>query len=305
MKQFVYPKLPLKQDITISFSGGKTSAYMTKMILDHFREHDQKRRIYVMFANTGEEHEETLKFVNRCDQEFGFGTIWIEALVDPRKGHGIRHKVVSFETAARDGKPFEEYIAKHGIPNVKYKQCTTRLKTEPMDSLRASLGLVRGEFSTAVGIRADEIDRMSLTQMEKMDVFYPCVDAGVTNEDVRLWWAEQSFNLNIPSHLGNCKWCWKKSLRKLLTIAKDHPEFMEFPARMERDYPLAGGERRDGQPREVRRFFRGNKSAEDLLAESKGDFVPFTDEHFLAFDERLDVGGGCGDSCEVGTSDNE
>lgn len=302
MKKFVYPseKYPLKQDISISFSGGKTSAYMTKMLLDHFRGEDVDRRIVVTFANTGQEHEETLKFVDRCDKAFGFGVVWLEAVVDPRKGKGIRHKIVTFETASRNGEPFEAYIAKHGIPNRMYNQCTSRLKTEPMDSYRAEIGLKKGIFSTAVGIRADEVDRVSLTGMVKWDLFYPCVDAGVTKDDVREWWAQQDFNLGIPEQLGNCTWCWKKSNRKLLTLAKNYPEIFMFPARMERDYALAGGERRDGESRRPRKFFRGEKTAIDLLIEAhQGNFIPFEDDKFIPFDDELDVGGACGDSCEI------
>jgi hypothetical protein len=305
-KPFAYPKMPLKSAICINFSGGKTSAYMTKMVLDHFREHDPKKPIYVMFANTGQEHEETLKFIDRCDKEFRFGTIWIEAVVNPQHRKGIRHKIVTFDTASRNGAPFEAVIAKHGIQNRGYPQCTSRLKLEPMRSLKRSLGLKPRFTSTAVGIRADEIDRMSFAQMEKFGIFYPCIDAKVTIEDVREWWSKQSFNLNIPSHLGNCTWCWKKSLRKLMTIAKDHPEFLEFPARMERDYATAGGNRKDGAERLPRKFFRDGRSAADLIAEAGSvDFRPFSDEHFIPFDEKLDVGSGCGESCEVGTSDTE
>jgi hypothetical protein len=301
MKPFIYPsaKYPLKDRISISFSGGKTSAYMTKMLLDYFRKHEPWREILVTFANTGQEHEETLKFVDRCDREWGFNVVWLEAVVDPRKGKGIRHKIVTFETASRNGEPFEAYIAKHGIPNRMYNQCTSRLKTEPMDSLRAERGWKKGTFSTAIGIRADEMDRVSLTGMVKWDLFYPCVDAGVTKDDVREWWAQQRFNLNIPEHWGNCLWCWKKSNRKLLTLARNNPEFFEFPKRMEATYALAGGERRDGEARKPRMFFRGEKTAVDLLLEAQGDFTPFEDDKFIPFDDELDVGGACGDSCEI------
>lgn len=302
MKPFVYPsaKYPLKQHLTISFSGGKTSAYMTKMLLDHFRGEDPDRRIIVTFANTGQEHEETLKFVDRCDKAFGFGVAWLEAVVDPRKGKGIRHKVVTFETASRNGEPFEAYIAKHGIPNRMYNQCTSRLKTEPMDSYRAEIGLKKGTFSTAIGIRADEIDRVSLTGRVKWDLFYPCVDAGVIKGDIHGWWSRQDFNLGIPEELGNCKWCWKKSKRKLLTLGKRHPDIFMFPARMERDYALAGGERKDGEARRPRKFFRGEQTALDILIEAhQGNFTPFEDDKFIPFDDELDVGGACGDSCEI------
>ena len=121
----------------------------------------------------------------------------------------------------------------------------------PLQKFVNSTGWHKGDVSWAIGIRYDEMDRVSLTSMLTRNVFYPCVDARVTNKDVIDFWAEQSFNLNIPSHLGNCKWCWKKSKRKLLTIFFDHPEFFDFPLRMEREYALVAGRRRDG----IRRAF--------------------------------------------------
>lgn len=303
MKTFVYPSsaYPLRQHISISFSGGKTSAYMTKMVLDYFKAHEPRRQVVVVFANTGQEHEETLNFVHRCDQYFGFNTVWIEAVVNPQKGKGIRHKVVNFETASRDGRPFEDYIRKYGIPNQAYKQCTSRLKTEPMDSFRKSLGWKRTDYSTAIGIRADEMDRVSLTGIKEHGLFYPLVDARVTKDDVLNWWADQPFKLNIPEHWGNCKWCWKKSRRKLLTIAKNNPEFFDFPARMEKLYSLAGGKRRDGEERQPRVFFRGNMSTQQLLeAAHTTDFEEYQDNKFIEYDAILDLGSGCGESCEVG-----
>ena len=303
MKPFKFPspRYPLKERIAISFSGGKTSAYMTKMILDYFRANEPDRQIDVVFANTGQEHEETLKFVERCDREFGFGVTWIEAVVNPERGKGIRHKVVNFDTASRNGEPFEAVISKYGIPNPAFKQCNSRLKTEPMDDYRKSLGWKKGTYSTAVGIRADEMDRVSNNGMTKHGLFYPCVDAGVTKDDVRHWWATQPFNLNIPEHWGNCKTCWKKSHRKLLTIARSNPEFFDFFDRMEREYPLAGGKRRDGESPRPRVFFRKDRSTQDILREAaEGNFTPFEDDKFIPFDDELDVGGSCGESCEIG-----
>jgi 3'-phosphoadenosine 5'-phosphosulfate sulfotransferase (PAPS reductase)/FAD synthetase len=187
----------MREKLNISFSGGRTSAVMTKRILEEWKD---RFDILVCFANTGQEHEETLKFIDRCDKAFNFGVVWLEAVVNPEKGKGIRHKIVDFETASRKGEPFEAYISKYGIPNSAYKQCNGRLKTDVMDDYRRSIGLKKGTFSTAIGIRADEIDRVSLTGMVTHNLFYPCVDAGVTKQDVREWWATQPFNLNIPEH---------------------------------------------------------------------------------------------------------
>lgn len=44
----------------ISFSGGRTSAFMLRQVLDH---NDDLSDLIVTFANTGKEHPATLDFV--------------------------------------------------------------------------------------------------------------------------------------------------------------------------------------------------------------------------------------------------
>ncbi len=44
--------------------------------------------ILVVFANTSKEEPETLDFVRDCDLNFGFNTIWIEAVVQEESGTG-------------------------------------------------------------------------------------------------------------------------------------------------------------------------------------------------------------------------
>ena len=84
LAKFVFPnaKYPLREIISISFSGGKTSAYMLAMILEAKRAGIIPQPIHVTFCNTGLEHEETLKFVQRCDDHFKAGVVWLEAVVN-------------------------------------------------------------------------------------------------------------------------------------------------------------------------------------------------------------------------------
>lgn len=284
-------------NLSISFSGGKTSAYMTKWLLDNKR-HDYDQ-IVITFANTGQENEETLRFVDRCDKEWNLGVVWLEAVVNPQKGIGNKHKIVTFETADRNGTHFEEYIKKHGIPNQSFPKCTDELKLAPMRSYLRSIGWKNGTYQTAVGIRVDEMDRIS-SRMVEQNLIYPlCEFTKVNKEMVNLWWEKQSFNLDLKEHQGNCKWCWKKSKRKLLTIAKESPEAFEFPIRMEAQHRFAGPWKDPSGFGRV--FFRKNQTALDIIEESKSPFVPFVESGLQTqlFDYEMDSAGGCSESCEV------
>lgn len=302
LAKFVFPnaKYPLREIISISFSGGKTSAYMLAMILTAKRAGIITQPIHVTFCNTGLEHEETLKFVQRCDEHFEAGVVWLEAVVTHGERIGIRHRIVNFQTASRNGEPYHEYIKKHGIPNAAFPQCNSRLKLDVMESYRRSIGMKPNTYSTAIGIRADEIRRISWDGMISIGLFYPCIDAGIGKSDVNAYWQTMPFNLNIPEHYGNCITCWKKSDRKLFTIAKEDPSKFDFMVEMENNYKFAGGERRDGQKQtEPRVFFRNNRSAIDILAAAQKPFEPFVDGKFIPFDDEMDEGDSCNDSCEI------
>jgi len=293
--------------LLISFSGGETSAYMTKLILDEYC--DRYDEVAVVFANTGQENEQTLEFVKRCDEAFGFNTVWIEAVVHHGSRRSPTHKIVTYETADRTGQPFEEMIKKYGIPNKRYAHCTRSLKYYPITSYVRSLGWKANTYDTAIGIRIDEIDRMT-TDSRKVGIVYPLISwQPTTKPQINSWWAKQPFRLPLKGYQGNCKWCWKKSLRKHLTIMSEMPEAYEFPARMEAQYSYVGPEfdkavRHKPLPENYRRvFFRENRSTEDIkriYEEKKGQFIPANDDAQV-FDETLDVGGGCSESCEVYT----
>lgn len=239
--------------------------------------------VRVIFANTGQENDETLDFVHDCDRYFGFGTIWLEAQTQER-GTATSYKVVDFKTANRDGSIFESVIEKYGIPNTSYPHCTRELKERPLHSYIKDIGWKRGDYETAIGIRTDETRRVKKTK-DYQNIVYPLVDWYPSDkDDVNDFWEDQSFNLRLPEHKGNCKWCWKKSFKKHARLITETPEIYDFPKKMEKAYPHAG--HNDGIRKRV--FFRGNRSTEDLfkLSEATG-----------AVESPLDDG--CSESCEI------
>lgn len=280
----------MKFNLIVSFSGGETSAYMAQWLWNNKR--DAYNMVFV-FANTGEENEATLEFVEQCSKYFGFPVIWLEAvprvtlwgqILDmcseifnlPWKGGriGTTYKKVDFYTASRHGEPFEKVIQKYGIPNTSAPHCTRELKQRPIQAYAKALGWI--DYYTAIGIREDEIDRINERYKENM-FLYPLIDKSMrpmSKPKINFWWASQPFRLNLKGYQGNCKWCHKKSFPKLYKIAQETPEHFDFPERMERKYENYISDARleviEGDITCLPiRFFRDHKSVSDIKAEAE------------------------------------
>ena len=61
----------------ISFSGGRTSAFMLKRIVDAY-DGRLPRDVAVVFANTGLERPETLEFVDVCSRAWSVDIVWVQ-----------------------------------------------------------------------------------------------------------------------------------------------------------------------------------------------------------------------------------
>lgn len=273
--------------VSLSFSGGRTSSVMTYLVLRALN--NENIEVVTTFANTGSEHPLTLEYVNKCDIFMGARVVWLEAVTH----HGVRksctHKIVDFETASRNGEPFEQVIKKYGIPNVKFLHCTRELKVNPMQSYLKTLGWHKGKnanYGTAIGIRSDELDRISPVYND-MKFLYPLADIGLSKASVNHFIKDYfPFDLGIPSDAyGNCVHCYKKSDRKLFTIAKNNPEFFDFPNSMESKYPE---HHRKGKLL----WYRKNRTTRQILEESEKPFSSYSDE-------ELNLWGSCDQGCEV------
>ncbi len=293
----------MKPRLKISFSGGRTSALMAKLAKERLAD---KYELAFVFANTSLEDERTLQFVDRCDREWGLGVVWLEAVINPVSGEGTTHRVVTFETAVRNGEVFEEMIKVYGIPNQSYGHCTRELKLSAMKSYMRSIGWFA--YETAVGIRMDERRRVSPTMASSHRIIYPLIDMWpLDKQDVTTFWEGQSFDLGLEDHEGNCKTCWKKSDKKHFRLIAEQPESYDFNRRMEALYgwhgaPHYGTPSPDGQKRV---FFRRRRSTDDMFAQARAlgykPMIPVREvrsHEARQFNLDLDVGG-CGESCEA------
>lgn len=292
-----------KITLFVSFSGGRTSAYMSKYLIDNC---GHKYNFIFVFANTGLEDEATLKFVDDCDKNWGLNLIWLEANVNQIKNTPIEFNIVDFDSADRVGRIFYDLCKKHGVPNSSRPFCTQYLKTSVINAYKASLGLKRKHL-TAIGIRADEFDRMNYAQIEAGETIYPLISMKhTTKDDVLSFFKDNSFDLELNENYGNCVACFKKSERHLLTIAKHRPEAFDIMKKIEKDFGHIAAKKDDPF-----KLYRGNKSALDIIATSKKPFREFDSEQKelqIGFDfeigfefeiDPLDEIDGCGDACGV------
>jgi hypothetical protein len=294
----------MKKKLRISFSGGRTSAMMTKYFLDNFKD---KYEIIVCFANTGKEREETLEFIDKCDKEFGFNVVWIESVKDDKYLETPTFKIVDFKSASRNGEPFEWLISNGGITNQNRPKCTNILKTIPLEKYTKSLGWKK--YYTALGIRTDEPQRLNREKAKKERLIYFADVVNVSKSDVNLFWSKQSFDLNLKSYEGNCDLCFKKGLRKLMTIVKENPKLADWWRDMEIKYENFIPERyqHNEKLKAPLRFYRDNMTIDEIIEESKFDFDMSKDEsndidkfkQMQLWDAYLDSNGGCTESCEV------
>jgi 3'-phosphoadenosine 5'-phosphosulfate sulfotransferase (PAPS reductase)/FAD synthetase len=224
----------------ISFSGGRTSAYMLWRVLQS--NDGLPDEALVCFANTGKEDEATLRFVKACQDNWGVDIKWVEY-----RQEEPRFEIVNFDSASRDGKPFEAAIRrKNYLPNPVTRFCTVELKIRTMHRYLKSLGWADGdnEWDQMVGIRADEQRRVAKIRARpspettKETMILPLADAGVTVRDVNEFWERQPFNLELETYngrtlAGNCDLCFLKPANQIFTLIAQKPERAVWWANME------------------------------------------------------------------------
>ncbi|MDD3875454.1 MAG: phosphoadenosine phosphosulfate reductase family protein [Bacteroidales bacterium] len=289
------------QPLLVSFSGGRTSAFMTKLLIEMPKY--QNGNLLIVYANTGKENEATLEFVNECDKRWNLGVVWLEADVNPEKGKGTNYKIVDFKTASRKGEPFEDVISKYGLPSKLYRHCTRELKEVPIHKFARMYfkGVKNGflaaqvydwlennadiddlilsriqnpelhkpaNYLTAIGIRADEKHRIG----SKPNYIYPLAEMGFTEEIIRNWWDKQDFDLQLKDYEGNCDLCFLKSQRKKLTLISENPNITDWWDEMEGKYSSEYQEKFD--------MIR-DKSIQELVEMAKEPFRKALDKHEL------------------------
>jgi 3'-phosphoadenosine 5'-phosphosulfate sulfotransferase (PAPS reductase)/FAD synthetase len=205
----------------VSFSGGRTSAYMLFKILEAHGG-TLPEDVLVCFNNTGKEREQTLRFVHECATRWGAHVHWLEY----REGGNFEE--VGYNSADRRGGPFETIVRERMyLPNAVSRFCTIELKVRTTQRYLESLGWER--WSSVVGFRYDEGHRVlkalarNESNKERFKAVMPLAKAKATKRTVMEFWKRQDFDLQLLPYEGNCDLCFLKSKRKLVNLIRENP----------------------------------------------------------------------------------
>lgn len=256
----------LEAPAVLSLSGGRTSGYLLRRVLDEGLPAD----VHVLFCNTGKEDEATLRFVHEIEERWGVPVHWLEyeRHVLPRykkkevfelterlrKAYGVVARApddalegkergfreVTFETAARKGEPYVNYVCMSGLPNPATRTCTTELKVRVMKRWMLARGYAYWDM--VMGIRADEprrVQKLRASPPERWEHVMPLAYAGVMESDVLAYWRGSEFDLGLEAdpemgtYRGNCDGCMLKATEKLVRLEREEPGRLDFWAKIE------------------------------------------------------------------------
>ena len=220
----------------ISFSGGRTSGFMLKKIIDAYNG-TLPEDLYVVFANTGKEMPQTLDFVRDCADKWDCKIHWLELeIADERPVY--RTKEVNYDTASRKGEPFEALIQRRKmLPNPVMRMCTQELKMNVMKRFMKEKG--HKEWTNVVGLRYDEPRRVAKQNRQNdsnanaWDSICPLYQDKITVKEILEFWQKNNFDLKLTSEngqttAGNCDLCYLKGTKTLTKIIKEKPDLADW-----------------------------------------------------------------------------
>ena len=267
----------------VSFSGGRTSAYLCYLMKEKFGD-----EVDFIYMDTGAEHPKTYDFIRSVNDAFNLNLTCLRTDFDTPLGAGNNYKIVDIDSIGPDLQPFRVMMEKYGTPYIGGMFCTDRMKLVPFNKYcKEKYG--KGGYQTWLGIRADEPKRLG----KKDGIRYLAEISDFEKEDILDFWSEQDFDLDLPEHLGNCVFCPKKSNLKLAATQRDEPEFYHnFLTEIYSD-----SVRHDDKTGHWSKMYRGKKSLEQVVAMFDGSTGNEIKSRIRG--AKMTDTGSCSESCEV------
>ena len=265
----------------VSFSGGRTSAYLCHLMIEKFG----REAVDFVFMDTGAEHPKTYEFIKKCVDHFGIELTVLKIEVNSVLGEGNSYSIHDINSIGWDLTRFKDLVRKYGNPyNPSGGFCTDQIKTQTYKKYIKSFS---EEVRSWIGIRIDEPNRLK----QKYGVKYLAELSQMDKHDIIGWWKQQPFDLEVPEYSGNCIFCIKKSASRIALAQRESPELYDDWNNMiknanpkEREFPVDS-------------IYRGKLSF-DGIAELYKDYSFSEIEETIRRSKRSGVG--CGsESCEA------
>lgn len=276
----------------VSFSGGRTSAYLVYLMERARREFGWS--VKYIFCDTGVEHPATYAFIRNIVKFWDLhDLIILRAVVNPVLGQGNTYQVfepkdLMDSVAMPPFEPFLSMMKKYSTPTAMGAYCSERMKKDVTERYcKEHFG--KNGYVTWLGIRGDEPHRL-----KRKDGIKYLADLVPTIEksDILEWWRHQPFDLQIEEQEGNCLFCVKKSTAKIALAAKQNPNFLQMWL-----YHLDNKEIRVKEGYQNKIMYRGHLSLEGI-AEMYADKSEAEIRSTMRKAKRYEAGS-CTESCEA------
>lgn len=282
----------------VSFSGGRTSAYLVYLMERARREFNWDVRY--IFCDTGVEAPATYKFIRDIIKFWGIDLIILRAKVSPKLGVGNTYEVFEPKDLMNTVKmpPFEPMMSmmvKYGTPTAMGAYCSERMKKDVAERYcKDHFG--KNNYVTWLGIRVDEPKRLKPKPgIKYLADLVPMVD----KQDILEWWSHQPFDLELNGeHEGNCLFCCKKSTSKLALAIKQNPHFYRMWK-----YHLESKKIRVKESYDPLIMYRGHLSLTGI-AEMYADSTEEEIRSTMRSQKRYESGN-CTESCEAFKAEDE
>lgn len=178
----------------VSFSGGRTSAYLVYLM-------EKKRKaegldVEYIFCDTGAEHPKTYEFIRNVINHFGIKLTCLRGNFNQPIGDGLTVDVVSIDEIGHNliNGPFAQLMRKYGTPTVAAAWCTTRMKEDVAnkyffmmgyDKRKQYLGMRTDEPARYFGLKAWQILRKHQYPNYELHRLFNEARSG---SDLKDWW---------------------------------------------------------------------------------------------------------------------
>lgn len=235
-----------RKHLICSVSGGRSSA-LAAMLVKRWPKRYKYRTVQYVFANTGLEHPNTIEFLKQLEEYLMEPIIKLEFDFNSK---GYNYNIIeNWSELDMTGAPFKRAIQyeqrnkPRGLPHMFQPYCSGLMKKNVIRKY-AKDSLKTVKYAQCIGYRKEDMPKRinsAVMQLLGNAYIFPLLThykKPIGLKELDKIWSKKPFQLNIPSVLGNCILCWKKSDKVLVNAINSNQaqSSINFWIQMEREH---------------------------------------------------------------------